>query len=114
MWAPESRVKGRYQSSGLMRLTRPAEKVALEVKRKLVGVQGAREGYGVVVNEDFTVGESKTEELRMQMRPERAQLGSIQIYDRGGSIKSCERNAWRRLGWLLQCLSGRLSLTGLI
>lgn len=33
-------------------LTRPAKVVALEVKRKLVSFQGAREGYGVVVNEE--------------------------------------------------------------
>ncbi|KAF7718492.1 Hydantoinase B/oxoprolinase family protein [Penicillium ucsense] len=74
-------------------LTRPAEKVALEVHRKLVTADDARKGYGVVVNSDFTVNQTLTEELRARMHQERAQLGEISVYDRGGSIdelgKSC-------------------------
>lgn len=79
-------------------LTRPAEKVALEVKRKLVSVEGAREGYGVVVKEDFNVDEGQTEELRAQMRLGRAQLGDIPVYDRGGSIEALRENCLEETG----------------
>ncbi|KAJ5473366.1 hypothetical protein N7475_002932 [Penicillium sp. IBT 31633x] len=68
-------------------LTRPADKVALEVHRKLVTIEGARDGYGVVVNSDFTVNEPETESLRNQMRMERGHLNEPPIYDRGGSIE---------------------------
>lgn len=67
-------------------LTRPAEKVALEVHRKLVTVDGARDGYGVVVNDDFTVNKIETEQLRSRMRSRRADLGDLPTYDRGGSL----------------------------
>ncbi|KAJ5415081.1 hypothetical protein N7465_003776 [Penicillium sp. CMV-2018d] len=68
-------------------LTRPAEKIALEVHRKLVTVQGARVAYGTVVNDDFTVNEAETEALRTQMRMERSQINESSIYDRGGSLE---------------------------
>lgn len=48
-------------------LTRPAEKVALEVHRRLVTAKGARENYGVIVHEDFSVDEAATERVRGAM-----------------------------------------------
>lgn len=80
-------------------LTRPAEKVALEVRRKLVTVEGARNGYGVVVRaEDSSVNEAETDALRTQMRLERAQLGEAPVYDRGGSIEELSRTAVQETG----------------
>ncbi|KAJ5309048.1 hypothetical protein N7508_004427 [Penicillium antarcticum] len=68
-------------------LTRPDEKVALEVHRKLVTIDGARRGYGVSVNDNFTVNEAETATIRNQMREERARLEKAPIYDRGGSLE---------------------------
>lgn len=46
-------------------LMRPATTVALEVKRKLVTVQGAKTNYGVVINgETLELDEAATETLR--------------------------------------------------
>jgi 5-oxoprolinase (ATP-hydrolysing) len=79
-------------------LTRPAEKVALEVHRKLVTVDGARHGYGVSVNGDFTVNEAETAALRNQMRMERAQLEEVPIYDRGGSLEELRGTCLQETG----------------
>ncbi|KAJ6029919.1 uncharacterized protein N7446_001017 [Penicillium canescens] len=79
-------------------LTRPAEKVALEVHRKLVTVDGARNGYGVIVNSDFTVDYPSTEQLRTRMRLERAQIGELPIYDRGGSIEELRETCLAETG----------------
>lgn len=69
-------------------LTRPAEKVALEVRRRLVTLEGARTGYGVVVNpHDLTVCQDQTEELRKRLCEERGRLDSSATYDRGGSMQ---------------------------
>ncbi|KAJ5710657.1 hypothetical protein N7488_004813 [Penicillium malachiteum] len=79
-------------------LTRPAEKVALEVHRKLVTFDGARNGYGVVVNDDFTVDSASTEELRAKMHLERASLGEVSIYDRGGNIEGLRKSCLEETG----------------
>lgn len=79
-------------------LTRPAEKVSLEVRRKLVTVEGARSGYGVVVNADFSVNAADTDQLRAQTRLERAQLGELPVYDRGGSIEELSQTALQETG----------------
>lgn len=55
-------------------LTRPAEKVALEVHRRLVTAKGARENHGVVVREDFSVDEAATERVRGRMRGARGDV----------------------------------------
>ncbi|RMJ22747.1 Hydantoinase/oxoprolinase region [Aspergillus sp. HF37] len=70
-------------------LSRPAEKVALEVRRQLVTLDGARSGYGVVVEpHDFTVCRGETEELRNRMRENRGPLDpSTVVYDRGGDVE---------------------------
>lgn len=49
-------------------LQRPAERVALDVKRGYVSIAAAREAYGVVVADD-TVDEAATEALRASMVP---------------------------------------------
>ncbi|KAJ5788382.1 hypothetical protein N7457_003372 [Penicillium paradoxum] len=79
-------------------LTRPAEKVALEVHRKLVTMEGARSGYGVVVNADFMVNEPETEALRAQMQMERSLLKESSIYDRGGSIERLQETCLQETG----------------
>ncbi|CAG8268883.1 unnamed protein product [Penicillium nalgiovense] len=79
-------------------LTRPAEKVALEVHRKLVTVEGARIAYGTVVNDDFTVDEAETEALRAQMRMHRSQFSQSSIYDRGGSLEQLREACLRETG----------------
>ncbi|RMY83742.1 hypothetical protein D0862_11615 [Hortaea werneckii] len=68
-------------------LMRPATTVALEVKRKLVTVQGAKTNYGVVINpETLELDEAATETLRADI--ERAEAGEqAPLYDRGGTIQ---------------------------
>ncbi|EME45976.1 hypothetical protein DOTSEDRAFT_86653 [Dothistroma septosporum NZE10] len=76
-------------------LTRPAETVALEVRRKLVTVEGAKRNYGVIVDpETLELDISKTEILRADV--ERSEAGrEAPLYDRGGTmaelVASCER-----------------------
>jgi 5-oxoprolinase (ATP-hydrolysing) len=66
-------------------LTRPAEKVALEVHRKLVTIEGAKTNYGVVVDPvTFEVKVTETEELRAKMKTEKVEYPSI--YNRGGTL----------------------------
>ncbi|KAI0177101.1 hydantoin utilization protein-like protein A [Pestalotiopsis sp. NC0098] len=66
-------------------LARPAATVALEVHRRLVTVDGARDNYGVVVDPaTFAVREAETEALRGQMRANKKEYPSI--YNRGGSL----------------------------
>lgn len=49
-------------------LARPAEKVALEVQRKLVTIGGALAGYGVVLYSDLTVAQESQYARRAQPR----------------------------------------------
>ncbi|OQE18380.1 hypothetical protein PENSTE_c018G08039 [Penicillium steckii] len=79
-------------------LTRPAEKVALEVHRKLVTIEGARRGYGVVVRSDFTVDREETEALRMKKKMEHTQMSSESIYDRGGSLDTLRETCLKETG----------------
>lgn len=68
-------------------LTRPAEIVALEVRRRLVTIAGAKDNYGVVVNpETLEVDVSATETLRADI--EQAEAGKeAPLYDRGGTME---------------------------
>ncbi|KAF2757203.1 hydantoin utilization protein-like protein A [Pseudovirgaria hyperparasitica] len=73
-------------------LQRPAEVVALEVRRKLVSVKGAKEHYGVIINEslDKTVDEAATQKLRATMTTIKLEeLGDKEavLYDRGGTLE---------------------------
>jgi N-methylhydantoinase B len=64
-------------------LERPAEKVALDAKRGIVTLEGAKR-YGVVVRPDFTVDEGATAELRRRMASER---GETELFDFGGTVE---------------------------
>ena len=46
---------------------RPADAVALDVRRKLVSRVGAETEYGVILNDDLTVNETATRNLRAQL-----------------------------------------------
>ncbi|KAI1874585.1 hypothetical protein JX265_004793 [Neoarthrinium moseri] len=73
-------------------LTRPADKVALEVHQKLVTVEGARANYGVVVDPaTFAVDAAGTEALRADMAAAKVELPSI--YNRGGSLDELRARA---------------------
>ncbi|KAE8143748.1 Hydantoinase/oxoprolinase-domain-containing protein [Aspergillus pseudotamarii] len=80
-------------------LTRPAEKVALEVRRRLVTIDGARNNYGVVVNpDDCSVCEEETVALRESMKEARNALGQTPEYDRGGSMEELRESCLRETG----------------
>ncbi|KAE8369189.1 Hydantoinase B/oxoprolinase-domain-containing protein [Aspergillus caelatus] len=80
-------------------LTRPAEKVALEIRRRLVTVDGARNNYGVVVNpDDLSVCEEETVALRKSMKEARDALGQTPEYDRGGSMEELRESCLRETG----------------
>ena len=67
-------------------LTRDPEVVALEVRRRLVSVEGARR-YGVVIHpKTFSIDEAGTKKLREEMKaaPHREDVKS-QVFNRGGS-----------------------------
>lgn len=79
-------------------LTRPAAKVALEVRRQLVTVDGARDNYGVVVNPvNFRLEEAETEDLRATMRAGRSREPA-QGYDRGGSMEQLRESCLQETG----------------
>ncbi|KJF18269.1 hydantoinase B/oxoprolinase family protein [Acidithrix ferrooxidans] len=63
-------------------LIRDPELVALELKRGLITVAGAR-NYGVVLNQDFSLDEDATAELRSQLLKSRP---GLEVFNRGGEI----------------------------
>lgn len=63
--------------------TRDAARVALEVDRGLVSREGAKR-YGVVLNDDLSLDEEATEQLRARLSEER---GEPALFDRGGTIE---------------------------
>lgn len=81
-------------------LSRPAEKVALEVRRHLVTLEGARTGYGVIIDPgDFTVNQQETEKLRNRMRETRGPLdSSVVTYDHGGSLQQLRESCLEETG----------------
>ncbi|KAE8381930.1 Hydantoinase/oxoprolinase-domain-containing protein [Aspergillus bertholletiae] len=80
-------------------LTRPAEKVALEVRRRLVTIDGARNNYGVVVDpHDLSVCEEETVALRKSMKDARDVLGQVPEYDRGGTMEELRESCLRETG----------------
>jgi N-methylhydantoinase B len=62
---------------------RPPARVATDVERGLVSVEGARR-YGVVLSDDGTVDAVATEALREKLRAERPEK---LLFDRGGELK---------------------------
>lgn len=81
-------------------LARPAEKVALEVRRQLVTVEGARNNYGVVVNpdDDLCLDEAGTEALRKNMMAARGPVEATERYDRGGSLEELRESCLQETG----------------
>jgi N-methylhydantoinase B len=61
---------------------RPAERVAKDVERGLVSVEGAKR-YGVVLKGDLSVDQGATEALRAKLTKER---GEVKLFDFGGTI----------------------------
>ena len=64
-------------------LERPADKVALDAKRGIVTIEGARR-YGVVLGPGFTLDEAATQELRGKMAADR---GEISLFNFGGTVE---------------------------
>lgn len=64
-------------------LERPPERVATDVIKGLVSVEGARR-YGVVLTESGEIDEAATTALRSDMRASR---GEVAIFNRGGTIE---------------------------
>lgn len=78
-------------------LTRPADKVAADVKRKLVSVSGAEKNYGVVVDPStLSVKTIETESLRAEMKTVRPE--STAIYNRGASMAYLRQNCLEETG----------------
>ena len=80
-------------------LTRPADIVALEAKRKLVTTDGARKNYGVVLDpRTLDVKVSETEVLRADV--EQAEGGkAAPLYARGGSMSELVANCEQETGF---------------
>ncbi|CAK5268563.1 unnamed protein product [Mycena citricolor] len=78
-------------------LKRDPALVALEVHRGLVSFDGARR-YGVVVNDDFSVNQSATVDLRQQILDARPKDGSVEIFNRGGTWDELRASALAETG----------------
>ncbi len=77
------------------RLDRPAEIVQRDVSYKLVSREYAKEGYGVVINEDGTVDEAATVAERDRQRAER---GDAQAFDYGPPLAEVLANCKAETG----------------
>ncbi len=77
-------------------LKRPAERVAQDVARGLVSIEGARR-YSVVVRADFSVDVEATETLRRQIAAGRKQ--PLPLFDRGGTIKELKARCKAETGF---------------
>ncbi len=76
-------------------LERPAARVAKDVERGLVTVEGARR-YGVVMRDEATFDAAATEQLRSEIRANRPVSQSI--FDRGGSIEELKQRCMAETG----------------
>ncbi|KAL2834324.1 Hydantoinase/oxoprolinase-domain-containing protein [Aspergillus cavernicola] len=80
-------------------LTRAAEKVALDVRRRLVTINGAHDNYGVVVNpDDLSLNETETEALRKTLIAAHDAVGKVTAYDRGGSLAELKESCLKETG----------------
>ena len=73
---------------------RDPAKLAKEVERDLTTPEGAKR-YGVVLNDDFTVDEKATEELRARLSVER---GETKLFDFGGTIAELKARCLEETG----------------
>ncbi|TDI65648.1 MAG: hydantoinase B/oxoprolinase family protein [Alphaproteobacteria bacterium] len=74
---------------------RPPEKVALDVDRKLVSRESARDNYGVVLNDDLTVSEDETVALRDKLAKQR---GDVKLFDFGGTVEELKARCKEETG----------------
>jgi 5-oxoprolinase (ATP-hydrolysing) len=82
-------------------LTRPPERVAQEVHRRLVTVQGAKDNYGVVVDpHTFNFDKFATSTLRSRKREQRAKesYSTYNTIDRGGTLSELMRKCEAETG----------------
>lgn len=76
-------------------LKRPAEKVALDVKRGLVTAEGAKR-YGVVCTDRGVVDEAATKALREKIAAER---GPLELFNFGGTIEELKARCKAETGF---------------
>ena len=74
---------------------REIERVVLDVKKGLVTLRGAKE-FGVVIDEDGSVNEVATEELREQMSNA---VENQKIFDKGGDLESIKGRCLAETGF---------------
>lgn len=79
-------------------LTRPAEKVALEVHQRLVTIQGAKDNYGVIVNPDFSVNVTATDMHRDRLVHSRPKGAGEEQYNRGGTLRDLVKTCLEETG----------------
>ncbi|MCC5920077.1 MAG: hydantoinase B/oxoprolinase family protein [Cyclobacteriaceae bacterium] len=76
-------------------LEREPEKVALDVRRKLVSAESAEKNYGVILNADEEPDAQATEKLREKMRNER---GELKTFDFGRPIEELRKTCKEETG----------------
>ena len=76
-------------------LDREVDRVALDVKRGLVTVQGAKE-YGVIIDAEGAVDMQQTKSLRKDMRSKSA---GKSLFDKGGDLSSLKDRCLRETGF---------------
>ena len=78
-------------------LQRDPEVVALEVRRRLVTVEGAKR-YGVVLRSDLAVDEEGTKKLRDEMKAVRKPGNDADVFNRGGTWEELKANCLEDTG----------------
>lgn len=76
---------------------RDPEEVALEVRRRLVTVEGAKR-YGVVLRSDLSVDESGTKQLRDELKAVHGLETKPKIFNRGGTWEELKANCFEETG----------------
>ncbi|EIM77722.1 N-methylhydantoinase B [Nitritalea halalkaliphila LW7] len=76
-------------------LEREPEKVLKDVRRGLISVRGAEEGYGVCITEEETLDAAATEKLREKMRAGR---GDLPMFNSGRSIDALRESCLAETG----------------
>ncbi|MGY6558988.1 MAG: hydantoinase B/oxoprolinase family protein [Nitritalea sp.] len=76
-------------------LEREPEKVLKDVRRGLISLRGAEEGYGVCITEEETLDGAATEKLREKMRADR---GDLPMFNSGRSIEELRESCLSETG----------------
>jgi len=87
-------------------LLRDPNLVASDVSKKLVSAEGARR-YGVVINDDLTLNESKTDSLRAEMSKDTVE---DEMFNFGGTIEEIKSKSVGRNTLRSSCLSNIFSI----